>query len=99
MSGRIEESLIPNSAKESRLGLNTVLHFLTQVLSSYPKKRDFSGVNSLEFNLEYDEEFLAHEKMDITTVGSPLKFRCRRLEIFDNYKKMLNSESFQMEEA
>lgn len=85
VSGRREESLIPNSAKKSRLGLNTILHFLTQVLSSYPKKTDFSGVNSLEFNLEYDEEFLAHEKMDITTVGSPLKkFRWRRIEIFDN---------------
>lgn len=44
------------------------LHFLTQVLRSDLIKRDFSGVKVLDINLEYDEEFLAHEKMDTTTV-------------------------------
>lgn len=31
-------------------------------------KRDFSGVNGLEVNLECDEEFLAHDEMDTTAV-------------------------------
>lgn len=50
-AGRRKWPLVPNSAGKLRWGLNRVLHFLVQVLSSDLIKRDFSGVmGGLEVN-------------------------------------------------
>lgn len=52
------------------------------MLSSGLTKRDFSEVNGLKVTLEDEEELVAPEEINTSSVDSPLKkFKCRRIKI------------------
>lgn len=73
------------------------------MLSSGLTKRDFSEVNGLKVTLEDEEELVAPEEINTSSVDSPLKkFKCRRIRNrspITTCRCFIKKGSFQAEET